>query len=76
MEKKIKKQNWILIRNGKVRNIFKNRREAVKYFKEILEQTLKDFEKQDKTDEYDYSFKIPETEFKPVEERKSYLSLI
>ena len=73
--KKIKEQNWVLIRNGKVRNVFKNRKEAVKYFKELLRQTLKDFEKQDKTDEYDYPIKIPETEIKPVEERESYLSL-
>ncbi len=69
-------QSGTLIRNGEVRNTFKNRREAVKHFKELLKQTLKDFEKQDKTDEYDYSIKIFETEIKPVQERKSYLSLI
>ncbi len=75
---KLKKmeQSWILIRDGEVRNTFKNRREAVKHFKELLKQTLNDFEKQDKTDEYDYPMKIPETEIKPVEERKSYLSLL
>ena len=66
---------WILIRNGEVRNTFENRREAVKYFKELLKQTLKDFEKQDKSDEYEYPIKIPETIIKPVEERKSYLGL-
>ncbi len=75
MEKN-KKQCWILIRNGEVRNVFKNRREAVKYFIELLEQTLKDFEKQDKHDRYDYPIKIPETEIKPVEWRESYLSLL
>ncbi len=75
MEKENKEQSWILIRNGEVRNVFKNRREAVKYLQELLKQTLKDFEKQDKTDEYDYSKKIPEIEIKPVEERKSYLGL-
>jgi len=69
-------QSWILIRNGEVRNTFKNRKEAVKYFKELLEQTLKDFKNQDKSDEYDYPIKIPETEIKPVEERESYLSLL
>jgi len=68
-------QSWILIRNGEVRNTFKNRKEAVKYFKELLEQTLKDFKNQDKSDEYDYPIKIPETEIKPVEERESYLGL-
>ena len=72
----LKEQKWILIRDGKVRNVFKNRKEAVKYFKELLNQTLKDFEKQDKTDGYDYPIKIFETEIKPVEERQSYLSLI
>lgn len=75
MEKN-KEQNWILIRNGEVRNVFKDRREAVKYFKELLEQTLKDFKKQDKTNEYDYPIKIPETEIKPVEWRESHLSLL
>ena len=53
-----------------------NRREAVKHFKELLKQTLKDFEKQDKTDEYNYPFKIFETEIKPVDKRESFLSLI
>ncbi len=71
-----KKQNWVLIRNGEVRGVFPDRRKAVKHFKELLEQTLKDFKKQDKDDEYDYPIKIPETEIKPVEDRKSYLSLL
>lgn len=71
-----KQQSWILIRDGEVRNVFKNRREAVKYFKELLEQTLKDFKRQDKIDDYDYPIKIPETEIKPVEWRESYLSLL
>ncbi len=74
--KKEKEQNWVLIRNGEVGNVFKNRREAVKHFKELLKQTLKDFDKQDKTYEYDYPIKIPETEIKPVEWRESYLSLL
>ncbi len=73
---KNKKQSWILLRNGEVRNVFKNRKEAVKYFKELLEQTLKDFKKQDKSDEYNYPIKIFETEIKPVEWRESYLSLL
>lgn len=66
---------WILIRNGEVRNVFASRREAVKHFKKLLKQTLSDFEKQDRTDEYDYSIKIPAMEIKPVEEREAYLSL-
>lgn len=71
-----KNQKWILIRNGEVRNVFENRREAVKHFKQLLHQTLTDFKEQDKNDEFDYPFKIFETEIKPVDERKWYLSLI
>ena len=76
MAKRItKEQKWILIREGEVTAIFKNRRTAVKHLKELLNQTLKDFENQDKSDEYDYPFKIPETEIKPVEKRELYLGL-
>ena len=53
-----KEQSWVLIRNGEVRNVFQNRREAVKHFKKLLDQTLKDFKKQDKIDEYNYPIKI------------------
>lgn len=74
--KKENKECWILTRNGEVRNVFPNRKKAVEHFIELLEQTLKDFKKQDKTDEYDYPIKIPETEIKPVEWRESYLSLL
>ena len=74
MLKMEKENNWILIRDGEVRNVFKNRKEAVKHFKEILKQSLKDFDKQDKNDEYDYPIKIYEIEIKPVKERESYLS--
>ena len=73
MEKEI---GWILIMNGEVRNVFENRKKAVKYFKELLKQTLKDFETQDETDEYDYPMKIHEIEFKPIDGRESYLSLL
>ncbi len=72
----MEEKKWILIRNGEVRNIFQNRKEAVKYFKKLLEQTLKDFKKQDKTKDFDYAIKIPETEIKPVEWRDSRLSLL
>ena len=72
---KRKTKNWILIRDGEVRNVFENRKEAVKHFKELLKQTMKDFDKQDKSDEYDYPIKIPEIEIKPVELKESYLSL-
>ena len=71
----MKEQSWIETRNGEVRNVFKNREEAVKHFKKLLKQALKDFDKQDKPCEYDYAIKIPEIEFKPVEERDSSLGL-
>jgi hypothetical protein len=70
------KAKWILVRKGEVRNIFESRKEAVKHFKKLLKQTLKDFNKQDKTDEYDYPISIPEMEIKPIEEREASLSLL
>ena len=69
-------RKWVLIRNLEVTNVFDNRKEAVKHFKELLTQTLRDFKKQDTTDEYDYNIKIPEIEIKEVEDRKSFLSLL
>lgn len=73
MDKKTKEQQWILIRDCEPNGIFKNRKEAVKHFKETLKQVLKDFENQDKSDEFDYPIKIPEIEYKPLKERESYL---
>lgn len=67
---------WIFIRNDEVRYIFNNRKEAIRYFKELLKQTLKDFGKQDETEEFDYPILIPKMEFKPVEIREAYLSLL
>lgn len=69
-------QKWIFIRQEEVRGIFDNRKEAVRYFKKMLRRTLSDFEKQDKIDEYDYSIKIPEMEFKPIHKRDAQLSLL
>jgi len=69
------KAKWVYIRSGEVRGVFKNRKEAVKYFKELLKQTLKDFEKQDKNNEFDYPIDIPEQKIVPVEKREAYLSL-
>jgi len=66
---------WIMVRAGEVTNIFSNRKEAVKHIKTMLNQTLKDFDKQDKTEEYDYFIKIPEIEIKPIKEREAYLGL-
>ena len=76
MARKQEKPNWIAVRNYEVIKIFKDRKEAVKYFKELLKQTLKDFDKQDKSDEYDYPITIPQIEFYPIKEREAYLSLL
>jgi hypothetical protein len=67
---------WVLIRDGEVRYVFENRKESVKYLKLSLKQTLKDFDKQDKNDEYDYSILIPKTEIKPICERDAEMSLL
>lgn len=72
---KCKEQPWIFIRGGEVSGVFENRKKAVKYYKKLLEQTLKDLKNQDKTDEYDYPIKVFEIEIKPIEERKAYLGL-
>jgi hypothetical protein len=71
-----KEKKWIFIRNGEVKNVFANRKEAIKYFKKMLIQTLEDFSKQDKTNDYTYSIEIPKMEFKPVDERRAELSLL
>ena len=75
LKKKLQQEKWILIRNGEVRNVFDNRKEAVKHLKKLLKQALKDFDKQDKTDEYNYPIKIFGIEIKPVEFREAYLGL-
>ena len=76
MDKKIKEQLWLFIRDGEVRAVFENRIKAIEYFKELLKQTLQDFEDQDKNNVFDYSIIIPRTEIKPVEKREPYLSLL
>ena len=72
----MKKGKWIYFRDGQARGIFNSRKEAVIYFKELLKQTLKDFDKQDKTDEYDYPIEIVRQEIKPLDERDADLSLL
>jgi hypothetical protein len=69
------RNKWIFIRNGEVRGIFDDRKEAVKYFREILKKALSDFDKQEKSDEYDYAIIVPSMEFKQIEYRATYLGL-
>ena len=71
----MKEQNWVLIRDGEVRNVFENRKKAIAYFKKLLTQTLKDFKEQDKSDKFDYSIKIPELQIKPVGWENLFLGL-
>ena len=66
---------WIAYRNQEACGVFDNRKEAVKWLKGLLRQTLKDFEKQDKTDEFDYNIEIHRLTIEPVEKRKEYLGL-
>ena len=75
MARKQEKANWIAVRNYEVIKVFRDRKEAVKYLKALLKQTLKDFDKQDTSDEYDYPITIPQIEFYPIKEREAYLGL-
>jgi len=49
---------WIATRGDIVCSTFKTRKEAVTWFKELLKQTLKDYENQDKTNEFNYEISI------------------
>ena len=75
MVKEIKIITWVAERDGIVAGVFPTRKEAVKWIKELLSQTLKDLSKQDKTDEFDYSISVPKYEIKCVENRAIYLGL-
>ena len=72
---KLKEEQWVAYREGEAIAVFENRREAVKYLKELLNQTLKDFDKQDKTDEYDYNIEIKRIVIEPIKLRATYLGL-
>ena len=71
----MKETHWVLLRDGRVTNIFEDRHQAVKHLKEVLKQTLKDYNKQDITNEYDYEIFFPKIEIRKVTERSSYLGL-
>lgn len=73
------KNSWVIIRtinnDDRVIGVFENRKYAVKYLKQMLKQTLKDFDKQDKNNEYDYPFTINKIRMLPIEYREAYLGL-
>ena len=68
-------RNWIAIRNGEACGSFSDRKKAVSWIKKLLKQTLKDLEKQDKTDEFNYAIEIPEYKIKAVITREDFLGL-
>ncbi|MHA1481874.1 MAG: hypothetical protein ACTSQA_00365, partial [Candidatus Heimdallarchaeaceae archaeon] len=68
-------KKWVAVRNGEPCGIFDNRKKAVRWFKDLLEQTLADFKRQDKFDEFDYPIEIPHLTIKPMHERTAELSL-
>lgn len=64
---------WLATRDGIPCGSFETRREAVKWFKDILKQVLEDFKFQDKVDEYDYNIEFKKIEIKSYETRETYL---
>ena len=70
-----KEEKWVAYREGNGCAVFDNRRDAVKWLKELLKQTLKDFDKQDKTDEYDYPINIQHLVIEPIKQREAFLGL-
>jgi hypothetical protein len=66
---------WIAFVDDKPCNSFPTRKEAVKWLKDILKQESCDYEKQDRTNEYDYNILIRKLEIRKVEKREAYLGL-
>ena len=66
---------WAMIRNDKITNIFENREDAIKHFRKLLKQNLKDLKPQEHITEFDYEIIIPSFKILEVEERPAYLGL-
>jgi len=64
---------WLVTRDKIPCRSFNTRMEAVKWLKKVLKQVLKDFEKQDKSDEYDYEINLKSIEINHYDNRKAYL---
>jgi len=69
------KSSWIIVRDMEVCKVVNNRKEGIKYIKDLLKQTLKDLNKQDKTNEYDYEIYFPALSLQRVFERETFLGL-
>lgn len=68
-------KKWVAYRNEEVCGVFDNRKEAVKWLKGLLRQTLDDFKNQDKNDTYNYQIEIPRIRIKSVKQREICLGL-
>jgi hypothetical protein len=66
---------WVALLDGEACNSFPTRKDAVIWLKNILKQSLKDFDKQDKSDEYDYDITLRKLEIKLIKKRETYLGL-
>lgn len=67
------KEFWLATRGSIPCGSFKTRREAVKWLKGLLKQVLKDFDNQDKSDEFDYAIHLREIKIEVHTERKTFL---
>lgn len=67
------KIHWVAFRRDNPCAVFKNREEAVVWFRGILEQVLKDFKRQHEQIGYDYPIQFREININPVEQRPIHL---
>ena len=63
------------MRNEEPCAVFKTRKKAVAWIKKVIEQTLSDLSKQDKTDEFNYPVELNHHRFIYIENRPYYLGL-
>lgn len=64
---------WLATRDGQPCGSFKTRKEAIKWLKALLKQVSKDYENQDKTDEYNYEPELRKIEIRRYEKRNPLL---
>ena len=75
MEVKENDDFWIATLDGVPCQEFPTRKKAVVWLKKILKQVLKDYDNQDKTDEYDYNIVLREVRITCVTRREPFLGL-
>lgn len=66
---------WLATRNDIPCEVFFDRKDAVMWLKNILKQTLKDFDSQDKTNEFDYEIDLQSIKIKRWRRREPDLGL-